>query len=113
MPRRKKPLDLSALEAFVPPDIPPTGNNGGSTIMQQSSGSAEVVGTRNENQIAVEINELNDQIITAARTSLEKAVRIGQLLREVKSGLKRGQWLSWLESNVRFDRRTATPRNQL
>jgi hypothetical protein len=39
--------------------------------------------------------------------SLEKAIRIGELLANIKSELVHGQWLFWLEQNLSFSDRTA------
>jgi len=55
-----------------------------------------------------EIVALHAGIITSARTALDAAIRIGQLLTEQKDALKHGEWLPWIEANLPFDRRTAT-----
>jgi Protein of unknown function (DUF3102) len=55
-----------------------------------------------------EINRLHSEICDAARTSIEKAVRIGELLTEQKSLLKHGEWLPWQGANLLFSSRTAT-----
>ena len=55
-----------------------------------------------------EIVALHSEVVTAARTTLDKAIRIGALLTEQKASLKHGQWLPWMEANLPFDRRTAT-----
>src|SRR5665213_3095606 len=61
-----------------------------------------------ERSIALsEINKRHAEIIKAARTSLDNAIRIGELLSETKSGLKHGEWLPWLQSNLTFSDRTA------
>lgn len=39
--------------------------------------------------------------------TLEKAVRIGELLAQQKGALKHGEWLPWLETNIQFTDRTA------
>jgi len=54
-----------------------------------------------------EIIMLHEEIMTAARTSLDKAFRIGELLIHEKSRLDHGQWLLWLEQNVPFTDRCA------
>jgi hypothetical protein len=54
-----------------------------------------------------EINQLHIEICDAARTSIQKAVRIGELLTEQKASLKHGEWLPWLKVNVGFSRQTA------
>lgn len=57
---------------------------------------------------ASEIAQLHGEILAAAKTSLDKAIRIGKLLADQKSKLAHGEWLPWLESNVPFTSRTAT-----
>ena len=57
---------------------------------------------------ASEINRLHGEICQAARTTIEKAIRIGELLTEQKAGLKHGEWLPWLKANVQFSARTAS-----
>jgi hypothetical protein len=54
-----------------------------------------------------EIKLLHGEILAAARTSLDKAIRIGELLIKIKSELRHGEWLPWLESNLSFSDRTA------
>ena len=54
-----------------------------------------------------EIVALHGEIVTAARTSLDKAIRIGELLASAKAGLPHGQWLPWLKANIPFAERTA------
>lgn len=55
-----------------------------------------------------EINRLHREIDAALRTSLEKAIRIGELLAEQKAALRHGQWGAWVEANLSFTIRTAT-----
>lgn len=58
-----------------------------------------------------EIRELYDEIMAAfmavARTKLDKAIRLGELLTQQKASLKHGEWLPWIEQNLPFDRATA------
>jgi hypothetical protein len=54
-----------------------------------------------------EINQLHAEICDAARTTIEKAIRIGELLAQHKASLKHGEWLPWLSGNVEFNERTA------
>ena len=54
-----------------------------------------------------EIKRLHDQILRHARQSLNNAIRIGEVLTQVKAVLKHGQWLEWLESSAPFSERTA------
>lgn len=66
---------------------------------------------RNEvikNQAAQEINRLYWEIVSAAETSLEKAIRIGEILSEQKANLKHGEWLPWIENNLPFTRAMAS-----
>jgi hypothetical protein len=56
---------------------------------------------------ASEINRLHFENIEAARTTIQRAMRIGELLSQMKSKLRHGEWLPWLEANVAFDARTA------
>jgi hypothetical protein len=64
--------------------------------------SAEISGA------ACEINRLHGEICQAARTTIDKAIRIGELLAEQKARLKHGEWLPWLKANVQFTARTAS-----
>jgi hypothetical protein len=57
--------------------------------------------------IAAEVNELHGELSGLARTSLEKAIRIGELLTEQKASLNHGEWLPWCRENLEFDRTTA------
>jgi hypothetical protein len=54
-----------------------------------------------------EINRLHDEIWEGARTSIEKAIRIGELLAKQKALLEHGGWMPWLKENVQFSHPTA------
>lgn len=54
-----------------------------------------------------EIIRLHGQILDAARTSLDNAIRIGELLVQEKARLNHGEWLPWLKGHVPFSDRTA------
>jgi hypothetical protein len=54
-----------------------------------------------------EIRQLHNEIMAAARMSLDKAIRIGELLTTIKAGLPHGKWLPWCTENLPFDARTA------
>src|SRR5258707_8227910 len=54
-----------------------------------------------------EINRLHGEVVKAAKTTLEKAIRIGELLDNIKSTLPYGSWLPWVRENLRFTDRTA------
>lgn len=58
-------------------------------------------------QSRCEINKLHAEIISAARTSLDKAIRIGKLLTDARAKLNHGEWLPWLRRNISFTDRTA------
>lgn len=58
--------------------------------------------------LALEIIALHGEIITAARSTLDKAIRIGELLTEQKAQLKHGQWLPWVKGNLPFSHNTAS-----
>jgi len=54
-----------------------------------------------------EIVTLHQEIVGHLRQSLDKAIRIGQLLTEQKDSLKHGEFTPWLRANVPFTDRTA------
>ena len=54
-----------------------------------------------------EISKLHGEIYGAFKTSLEKAIRIGELLTEQKQNLRHGEFTSWVENNLPFSDRTA------
>jgi len=54
-----------------------------------------------------EIVQLHGEIAGHLKMSLDKAIRIGQLLTEQKNALKHGEFQSWLEANIPFSDRTA------
>src|SRR5215469_12065431 len=56
---------------------------------------------------AEEINRLYIEIGEFALPVQERALRIGQLLSEQRKSLKRGQFLSWLETSIKVPRPTA------
>jgi hypothetical protein len=54
-----------------------------------------------------EIIRLHDEVIGALKTSLEKAIRIGELLTEQKKSLAHGAFLPWVKESLPFTDRTA------
>jgi hypothetical protein len=56
---------------------------------------------------AEEINRLHQDLQALAMQSLDHAIRIGELLSQVKTQLPHGRWIPWLNSNVKFSERTA------
>ena len=55
-----------------------------------------------------EIVALHGQILTTARTTLDLAIRIGELLATQKASLKHGEWLPWQKDNLPFNQTTAS-----
>jgi len=58
-------------------------------------------------EAARKIRELCDEIFSAARMSVDRAIEIGGLLVGVKERLEHGQWLPWLASNTQLSPKTA------
>jgi len=56
---------------------------------------------------AQDITLLYNEIAGHLRQSLEKAIRIGELLVEQKKSLKHGEFTPWIEGNLPFTDRTA------
>ena len=59
--------------------------------------------TSNTDRIAT----LHAEVVSAVRSSLEKAIEIGELLEAEKANVAHGEWSKWIEENVPFDIRTA------
>ena len=54
-----------------------------------------------------EITILHNDIAGHLRQSLDKAIRIGELLKEQKDNLKHGDFMKWVSDNLPFTDRTA------
>jgi len=54
-----------------------------------------------------EIIQLHGEIELSLKTSLEKAIRIGELLTGIKGKLKHGEFIPWIKDNLPFTDRTA------
>jgi len=54
-----------------------------------------------------EIKKLHKEIESTMKMTVEKAIRIGELLAEQKSEMAHGEFLPWLEENIEFSERTA------
>lgn len=54
-----------------------------------------------------EIITLHNEVAGYLRMSVEKAIRIGELLTEQKAGLQHGEFLPWIKANLPFTDRTA------
>lgn len=61
---------------------------------------------KSEKNTVREIVTLHSEICGLLKTSLEKAVRIGELLTEQKANLKHGEFGSWIKANLPFTDRT-------
>lgn len=59
------------------------------------------------NSRAREINTLLAELNRTLKMSVEKAIRIGQLLSEQKADMQHGEFLPWLESNFEMSQKTA------
>jgi len=63
--------------------------------------------TNIEKSRVAEIIKLHNEVYSLLKTSLEKALRIGELLAEQKKSLKHGEWLLWIKANLPFSERAA------
>ncbi len=54
-----------------------------------------------------EITNLHSEIAPIFLTAFEKAVRIGEILTQVRGALKHGEWLPWVSDHLPFSHRTA------
>ena len=57
--------------------------------------------------VELEITELHNDIAGHLQQSLDKAIRIGELLAEQKQSLKHGEFTSWIAAHLPFTDRTA------
>jgi len=57
---------------------------------------------------AFEINREHELFEASMRTSVEHAIRCGELLIEEKARHQHGDWIKWIDSNCNFTRRMAT-----
>jgi Protein of unknown function (DUF3102) len=55
------------------------------------------------NTAAEEANKLHRKVVS----SIDDAIRIGEILTEQKAKLKHGEWLPWMRDNLEFSRQTA------
>jgi hypothetical protein len=55
-----------------------------------------------------EINRLHSEIVASVRTTLEKAIRIGELLSVAKEQTAHSHWTEWVQANLEFSERTAS-----
>jgi len=78
------------------------------TKPQPSTQTPVIAASPATDAVTQEINQLHAELLDAARTSLDKAIRIGELLTNQKNKLGHGNYLPWLRDNVRFSERTAS-----
>ena len=57
---------------------------------------------------AKEINDLHKEVFGAAKMTLEKAIKAGELLVKCKAGMPHGEWMSWMEDNLEFSQQQAS-----
>ena len=60
-----------------------------------------------EELAAAEINRLHGEVGEGLRLTVEKTIRIGELLIEQKAKLAHGDWIPWIKANLTFPVRTA------
>lgn len=58
-------------------------------------------------RLAAQINAAHNEAEAAMRTTLEHAIRVGDLLSRAKAKVSHGEWADWLAANVTFSERTA------
>jgi len=59
-------------------------------------------------ELSTDVKTLTTEILMLKKQTAENIFGIGRRLIEVKEQLPRGEWLSWLKSEVEFTRQTAT-----
>ncbi len=57
--------------------------------------------------LAARINAGHEECLAAARTTLENACAVGELLLQAKAAVEHGKWSGWIEANCRFAIREA------
>jgi hypothetical protein len=62
---------------------------------------------RKVSEITSEVNRLNAEIANLSQSNLDKAIRTGELLTEVKIQVGHGDWRMWIANNLSFSWRTA------
>lgn len=67
----------------------------------------EIVDTKPAVDVAKRIAQLHSEICQSVRSTLDKAIEIGELLSDTKASLKHGEWLPWLRLNAPFTAKTA------
>jgi hypothetical protein len=81
-------------------------NGSGSDVGSIAADKVTASSVTTQQSAVREITCLHDDIIQTARTTLDKAIRIGELLVGVRAGLNHGEWLPWIKSNLPFSDRT-------
>jgi len=60
----------------------------------------------NLSAIAAEINLLHGELLELGKLSVEKAMRIGELLIKAKGNMKHGTWMRWFKERMQFSMQT-------
>ena len=60
-----------------------------------------------QSELVTQITDLHSKIISHLRQSLQKAIKIGELLTEQKKSLRHGEWGPWIKRNLPFSDQTA------
>jgi hypothetical protein len=75
--------------------------------MNDTNKSSDLLLAKSLNSSVREINKLHGEILDAAKMSLTKAIKIGEILTGIKNKIEHGQWLPWIQNNFAFTDRTA------
>jgi hypothetical protein len=78
-----------------------------SNVIVVESDNIQEAHAKNEKSRVQEIVNLHQEILGHLRSSLGKAIKIGQLLSEQKSNLAHGEFTTWVKVNISFSDRTA------
>jgi len=78
-----------------------------SNVIVVESDNIQEAHAKNEKSRVQEIVNLHQEILGHLRSSLGKAIKIGQLLSEQKSNLAHGEFTTWVKVNIPFSDRTA------
>jgi len=69
--------------------------------------SAAIVPAGDTRQLVREVNRLHNDIFAIMLHSIQKAIRVGELLVQLKIRVGHGNWRRWIEGNLKFSHRTA------
>lgn len=66
-----------------------------------------IISNELEKSVIEEITSLHHDIKSMIETTLQKGIRLGELLKAVKDGLPHGEFIPWIEKNCPFKQRAA------